>query len=248
MPPIDATHSQDDSTFHVHLTGFGPFHKVPVNPSWEAVQRLHDTVLPNPLPSSSTHVNEESTQTRNLRQNIRISSSLIPVKYDSVLSQVPALHTAGFEGSRPNLVIHVGVGNEGAIRLEQRARKWGYEKLDVDGHLGPLDEVENKRGFKGEDWVECEEELRTRIEGEEVIKSAKRRGIEYIELSEDAGLYLCEFTFYASLASALKQNSGRPTPVQFIHVPPLGKPYSLDELTSALKVLVESIVNEGGLS
>ena len=85
------------------------------------------------------------------------------------------------------MIIHVGVGNEGAIRLEQRARKWGYEKLDVDGHLGPLDEVENKRGFRGEDWVECEEELTTRIKGEETVKSAKRRGLEYVELSEDAG-------------------------------------------------------------
>ncbi|GAA5889586.1 hypothetical protein JCM16303_006972 [Sporobolomyces ruberrimus] len=246
MAPVEPSRGSRGSEFHVHITGFGPFHKVPVNPSWEAVQRLHNTTLtkaPRPLDLTDTTPDSSPSSFR----PIRISSSLIPVRYSSVLSQIPQLHTTGFEGSSPNLIIHVGVGLEGKIRLEQRARKWGYEKLDVDGQLGPLDELENKRGFKGEEWVEIEEELRTRIDGNRVVECAKRRGIEEIELSENAGLYLCEFTYYCSLGSALKQNSGRPTPVQFIHVPPISKPYSLEQLTSALEILVWSIVNEGGL-
>ncbi|GAA5895935.1 uncharacterized protein JCM6883_001664 [Sporobolomyces salmoneus] len=239
MAPIDPLQADKGQAFHVHLTGFGPFNKVPINPSWEAVQKLHDTILPNsPGP-------DEKSSTR--PREIRLTSSLIPVKYAAVLSQIPPLHSTGFEGSVPDLIIHVGVGLEGAIRLEQRARKYGFEKLDVDGQLGPLDELENKRGFRGDEWIEMEEELRTTITGERVVQSAKRRGLEFVELSEDAGLYLCEFTYYASLASASKTNSGRPTPVQFIHVPPLEKPYSLDQLTSALKVLILSIMNEGGL-
>ena len=141
------------------------------------------------------------------------------------------------------MVIHVGVGLDGSIRLEQRARKWDYEKLDVEGQLGPFDEDENKRGFAGAEWMEMREELRTEVDGKTVVEKARRRGVQHVELSENAGksdstrrlatglllntgkgtvtgLYLCEFTYFASLASALKQNSGRPTPVQFIHVPP----------------------------
>ncbi|GAA6019855.1 hypothetical protein JCM11491_004842 [Sporobolomyces phaffii] len=246
MPPIGST---DDSTFHVHLTGFGPFRNVDVNPSWEAVQRLHDTVLDSrpSFTSRRTEVDPDSTWS-SLNRKIRISSSLLPVKYASVLSQVPPLHTTGTETSGPpDLILHVGVGREGAIRLEQRARKWGYDKLDVDGHLGPFDDAENRRGFAGDAWIELEEELATQVDGARVVASAKRGGVEHVDVSDDAGLYLCEFTFYASLGSALKQNSGRPTPVQFIHVPPFGKPYTLDDLTAALKVLVWSIVNEGGL-
>ena len=208
-----------------------------MNPSWEAVQKLHDTILSSPSSSHSHDSNPTS------HKRIRLTSSLIPVKYSSVLSLVPALHTTGIEGSKPDLIIHVGVGLDGSIRLEQRARKWGYEKLDVEGQLGPFDEDENKRGFAGGEWMEMREELRTDVDGKMVVEKAKRRGVEHVDISENAGtsdstcqfaiglrlstgeetvtgLYLCEFTYFASLASALKQNSGRPTPVQFIHVPP----------------------------
>lgn len=35
-----------------------------------------------------------------------------------------------------------------------------------------------------------------------------------------AGLYLCEYSFYASLATAQLRKPDDPTPVQFIHIPP----------------------------
>ncbi|GAA5848305.1 hypothetical protein JCM3766R1_004657 [Sporobolomyces carnicolor] len=228
MPPIDK-----EAVCHVHLTGFGPFHNVPINPSWEAVQRLNGATLEAPVDDQSA-----------TPKTIRIKSHLVPVKYSAVLSQIPALHSAGGSDGRtppPDVLVHVGVGTEGKVRLEQRARKWGYDKLDVDGHLGPFDESENKRGFAGDEWIELDDELATTVDVARVVGDAKRRGLEHVETSHDAGLYLCEFTYYASLASAQKLNSGRPTLVQFVHVPPIGKPYSLDQLTEALKVLVLSI-------
>lgn len=78
---------------------------------------------------------------------------------------------------------------EGSIQLEQRARKWGYDKLDVEGQLGPFDEDENKRGFSGIEWMEMREELRTEVDGKAVVENAKRRGVEHVELSENAGMF-----------------------------------------------------------
>jgi pyroglutamyl-peptidase len=59
------------------------------------------------------------------------------------------------------------------------------------------------------------------------------------------GLYLCEYTFFTSLASAQLANPASPTPVQFVHVPPIDEPYSLLQLTQAIRLMVWAIVNEG---
>ncbi|GAA6062924.1 hypothetical protein JCM10212_007155 [Sporobolomyces blumeae] len=239
MPPVDPPRP-----FHVHLTGFGPFGSHKVNPSWEAVRRLDRTSLDEPPPDLSTHNLDPTTPSDRRDRPIRLTASLLPVEYDVVLSQVPALHS---DTPPPDLVVHVGVGLDGQVALERRARKWGYAKIDVDGHLAPVDETTGRRGFTGREYSTFQEELETQINIDEVVSNARRKGLRYVAVSDDAGLYLCEFTFYASLASALVSNSGRPTPVQFIHVPSIGKPYSLDELTAALKIVVWSIVNESGL-
>ncbi|GAA5930248.1 uncharacterized protein JCM15063_004755 [Sporobolomyces koalae] len=250
MPPLESTETE----YNVHLTGFGPFHHVPVNPSWEAVQQLDNTTVPQGSDSTGATRHSGSRDAPAAQRSIRFSSSLLPVKYAAVLSQIPTLHssthttTTTSSGKSPDLIIHVGVGLEGRIRIESRARKWGYNQLDVEGHLAPLDDGENQRGFAGNEWIELQEGLETTINIDTVVEAAKRRGVQHIETSRDAGLYLCEFTYYASLACALKHNSVDPTPVLFVHVPPIGKPYSLDELTGALRVIAWAVVNEGGLS
>ncbi|GAA5849342.1 hypothetical protein JCM8547_006519 [Rhodosporidiobolus lusitaniae] len=244
MPLID----KEERLFHVHLTGFGPFGPHAVNPSWEAVKPLHDTVLvspPEPLDVSSSPPSFSSL-------SIRLTSSLLPVSYFAATSFIPLLHAGGPAGKhRPDLVIHIGVGLEGELKIEQIGRKWGYDKPDVNGELAPTEEGSSwtggRRGQAEKRFEEEEEELRTRVDGEKVLDWVRKRGLEHIDLSEDAGLYLCEFSFYTSMASALLLNREKPTPVQFIHVPPIGSPYTLDELTCAIKLLVWAIVNEGGL-
>jgi len=86
----------------------------------------------------------------------------------------------------------------------------------------------------------------------------EKRGWLEVEKSENAGLYLCEFVYYMSLCEARKKevkrkrknevkiNEGEEKKedivrdeevpmVVFIHVPPEGHPYKMEELTSIVK-------------
>ncbi|TNY17617.1 hypothetical protein DMC30DRAFT_98792 [Rhodotorula diobovata] len=248
MPPLDPL-APSQQPFRVHLTGFGPFGPHTVNASWETVRPLDGTVLSAPpsFPGAQS-VAAANKGPGPTAHPIHLSTSLLPVKYSSALGLIPALH-ASDTAPPPDLVIHCGVsGDDRAIRLEQRARKWGYDKLDVDGELAPEAAAGGRRGFAETRWDACPNELRTGINAARVWHCAKRRGVEHLSPSQDAGLYLCEFSYYASLASAQLQNPERPTPVLFVHVPPLGSPYSAEELTAAMRILVWAIVNEGGLA
>jgi pyroglutamyl-peptidase len=124
---------------------------------------------------------------------IHITTSLLPVSYSSCSTLVPPLHAplssdAPPEStSRPDVVIHVGVGSPGGIKLEQRARKWGYEKKDVDGELAAIEQDSKRRGAAEERYKGVEEELRTQVDGEKVRDWVKKMGFQEIELSEDAG-------------------------------------------------------------
>ncbi|KAF4794800.1 pyroglutamyl-peptidase 1 isoform X2 [Turdus rufiventris] len=52
----------------------------------------------------------------------------------------------------------------------------------------------------------------------------------------DVVWYLCDFTYYTSLY----QSRGRSA---FIHVPPLGKPYSAQQLGRALQAIIEEMLD-----
>ncbi|XP_046760668.1 pyroglutamyl-peptidase 1 isoform X3 [Gallus gallus] len=57
-----------------------------------------------------------------------------------------------------------------------------------------------------------------------------------VTISKDAGRYLCDFTYYTSLY----QSCGRSA---FVHVPPLGKPYSAEQLGRALQAIIEEMLD-----
>jgi hypothetical protein len=57
----------------------------------------------------------------------------IPVSYEDVERVIPGLHHG-----RYNFIIHLGVGRNGFITLEQRAHSGGYYKKDIHGREGPL--------------------------------------------------------------------------------------------------------------
>ncbi|GAA5999472.1 uncharacterized protein JCM10292_004162 [Rhodotorula paludigena] len=234
MPPLE---SEDAAAtpLRVHLTGFGPFRHHAVNASWEAVRPLDGTALTALTPADGAKPPGLPTA-----RPVELSCSLIPVKYASALSLVPALH------ARPqyDLVIHCGVSGGNRIHLERRARKFGYEQLDVDGQLAPA-ASDTRRGFPQPEWESCPEELVTNIDTARLCRVAQRRGIEHVAPSDDAGLYLCEFTYYTSLASARTQEPQSPTPVLFVHVPPADQPYSIEQLTAALRVIIWAATHPG---
>ncbi|KWU43780.1 peptidase C15, pyroglutamyl peptidase I-like protein [Rhodotorula sp. JG-1b] len=251
MAPIDSRDAQD-RPFRVHLTGFGPFRDIKHNPSWLAVEPLNGEVLTGPPAPLSGHAASASRR-RSPRRPILLSTSLLPVEYAAVEDLAPRLQRPDHdeETPPPDLVIHVGVSaGDSAIRLEQRARKFGYNSLDAAGRLAPSSrsgDAEGKgarRGFVAEEWEAAPEELRTVVDADKVIRWVKSQGVAFISPSDDAGLYLCEYSFFASMATAIRLNPANPTPVQFIHVPPVGQPYSGEELTRAIRLIVWAIVEE----
>ncbi|KAG5342907.1 hypothetical protein C0989_005855 [Termitomyces sp. Mn162] len=119
-----------------------PFHHYEVNPSWLAVQPLHDTTLyPDPTAAG----------TRGRPRPIHISALEIPVIYEAVLADVPGLHSRppilphtvrdSFPPPPPSgydFIFHIGVAGRGPLRMERQGHKLGYHMKDADGKLAPL--------------------------------------------------------------------------------------------------------------
>ncbi|XP_075466939.1 pyroglutamyl-peptidase 1 isoform X2 [Ascaphus truei] len=75
------------------------------------------------------------------------------------------------------------------------------------------------------------------IDMDVVCKRVTAAGLDVLfTVSTDAGRYLCDFTYYTSL----HQSRGKSV---FIHVPPLGKPYTGEQLGKAVKAIIEVILD-----
>lgn len=196
MPPTPS------KPFEVLLTGFGPWGDVHnnMNPSWEAVKLLTDEVLTN----QPSNLINDSVATRSISSSsnipIHITTKEIPVSYKTVLEQVPTFQnlppsTASISVdssvSQPSisktydLIVHVGVGGSGAVKLEGLARKFTYDKLDVESKFPPGEG--SHRGFIGSEWAESKEVLYTKLNRNKILKFCQTKGVESIAKSEDAG-------------------------------------------------------------
>ncbi|XP_039190621.1 pyroglutamyl-peptidase 1 isoform X1 [Crotalus tigris] len=196
----------------VVVTGFGPFGEYSVNASWIAVQELEKMGLGEDV---DLHVYE------------------IPVEYQAVQRLIPALwkkHSPqkAFDLFSKQLVVHVGLsGMATTVTLEKCGHNVGYRGLD-NCHFCPGSECCIEGG------PECIDSI---IDMDAVCKRVSALGLDVtVTISEDAGRYLCDFTYYTSLY----QSHGRSA---FVHVPPLGKPYSAEQLGRALQAIIEEMLN-----
>ncbi|NXY91140.1 PGPI peptidase, partial [Alcedo cyanopectus] len=75
------------------------------------------------------------------------------------------------------------------------------------------------------------------IDMDTVCRRVSALGLDVtVTISKDAGRYLCDFTYYTSLY----QSRGRSA---FVHVPPLGKPYTAEQLGRALQAIIEEMLD-----
>ncbi|KAJ7369111.1 hypothetical protein DFH08DRAFT_920062 [Mycena albidolilacea] len=237
--------------YKVLVTGGGPFDDYKVdNPAWLAVRTLHEKVITTTPPP-----------TRRKAESIHITALQIPVVYTAVLDIFPGLHAAppvlppaltstappSPDKERPfDLIIHVGVGRNGPLRAERLAHKTGYDLPDYEGRRGPLvaggdGEGGDMRGFGPPRYGdEFADELFTSIDVEALVGELAS-GIDPvpIEPSSDAGRYLCDFMFYASLAEA--QRAGRGTPVLFVHCPPVGREMNTSEVAEGIRRILAHV-------
>ncbi|XP_019497551.1 PREDICTED: pyroglutamyl-peptidase 1 isoform X1 [Hipposideros armiger] len=211
----------------VVVTGFGPFGEHTVNASWIAVQKH----LPGPWGKRlgveggkfQAARDRKELEKLGLGDSVDLHVYEIPVEYKTVQRLIPAL----WEKHSPQLVVHVGVsGMATTVTLEKCGHNKGYKGLD------------NCRFCPGSQCCveDGPESIDSIIDMDAVCKRVTTLGLDVsVTISQDAGRYLCDFTYYTSLY----QSHGRSA---FVHVPPLGKPYNADQLGRALRAIIEEML------
>lgn len=138
-----------------------PFAHYKENPSWLAVEPLHNKVLtfdpPFPPPATVNGdvvmTGEDESEAKPKPRQIHITACKVPTIYEAVLSIVPPFHSRppvlpdSLDPRSPNitphddgfdLCLHVGVAGRGPLRVERMGHKKGYNMKDASGKLAPI--------------------------------------------------------------------------------------------------------------
>lgn len=144
---------------------------------------------------------------------VSVRSAVLPVTFAGVPGAWDALLAS--EGPAPHLLLSLGVHPGESFRLESRARGvLSAPKPDNDGVLG--------EGLVLEDGVDRE----TSLPLEELAEELRAAGAAPVEVSTDAGGYVCDRTLHYLLGRAAE----RSIPGLFLHVPPLEQRSVPDQL------------------
>ncbi|KAF9089759.1 hypothetical protein BGX29_011875 [Mortierella sp. GBA35] len=246
----------------VVLTGFQPFAHHLTNPSWLSVQPLHKTILELPAvsPAKENPKHHKATKAYLVCQEL-------PVEYRKVPDLVPELHLLH---SRPvakdgkvveteaeetkqeeeeylkTYYIHVGVGRDGHTALETQAHRTGYGGLDNAKWTPP--NKDEPPVVKGE-WSADPDLLTTTVDTLALAEYLKTEKGWICQQSLDAGHYLCEYTFYLSMAErqrriAAGEEGEDERTCLFVHLPSVGNPYSLEDLQRFVRDMIVGVVSQ----
>ncbi|KAJ7682087.1 peptidase C15 pyroglutamyl peptidase I-like protein [Mycena polygramma] len=235
--------------YQVLVTGFGPFGTYKENPSWLAVKTLHDKII-------TTTPTRGQPPKGAKPDSIHLTAVNIPTVYSAVLNTVPDLHaqppvlpplyTPPTTRAPPedgfDLIVHVGVAGPGPLRAERLAHKTGYQLPDYERQSPPITiGGGNVRGFGSPHYGdEFADELFTPIDVDALVRDLTSGPNPLtVETSDDPGRFLCDFTYYCSLAES--QRAGRGTPVLFIHCPPIGQKMSTKEVAEGVQRIVSHV-------
>jgi len=260
------------NAIRILLTGFGPFSVYKSNPSWEAVSALHDTVILVEPTDSNASVDAPKLRSLHITAvNVPVVYSTVLGAVPLLHKVPPEITLSVPEGtvdcpppaSGYDFVFHVGVGLPGALAVEQLAHKTGYNRADADGKLAPVIQAgdgngdsfaeqdvlsaghKNERGF-GDSYEQFSDELQTSIDAAGLVEHLGRQGYQHVRLSNDAGRYVCDFIYYCSLAESRRSQpsvSCSPAKVLFMHVPPVGQPYTVEEMSCAVEDVVRWVAS-----
>ncbi|KAF2862291.1 peptidase C15, pyroglutamyl peptidase I-like protein [Piedraia hortae CBS 480.64] len=186
-------------TFTALVTGFEPFEEeYPVNPSYEISQSLP--------PSLADH---------HVKINIVPLPSPLRVSYRHVSELMPAILDS-YAGS-VDMVLHIGMYSGHAYAVERFGHANGYVRPDLYGALPT--EQDERLGEKLETSFRVQNVIR---KWQEETCTAGYNAAECC-VSEDAGRFLCDFTYFTTLAWYGKKNKRFTAtfdrPVLFLHVP-----------------------------
>ncbi|KAK3810378.1 MAG: hypothetical protein J3Q66DRAFT_317388 [Benniella sp.] len=259
MAPI-----QESKKVKVILTGFEPFGSHLTNPSWLSIQPLHNTTLE--LPPSTTNPKHGAT-------GADVFCQELPVEYRKVPDLIQDLHNRhsrnrnlGPKASGDDAVqegedviqegkkvenylktyyIHLGVGRDGYTAIETLANRTGYQHPD-NAQWSP--ESLNEPPVKKDAWSTDPDQLFTTVDSAALAKCLGNENNWTCQQSTDAGHYLCEYTFYLSMAERQRrlvagEEGEDERTCLFVHLPSVGNPYSLEQLQQFVKDMVIAVVN-----
>lgn len=172
---------------------------------------------------NSSWVAVQELERLGLGEEIDLHVCEVPVEYQAVQNLLPSM----WKEHQPQLVVHVGVsGLAKKVTLEQCGHNKGYKRLD-NCNFCPASSCCMESG------PDC---ISSVLDMETVCKRVRESGIDVaVTVSKDAGRYLCDYTYYTSLYLGQGRSA-------FIHVPPLGKPYSSQDLGRALQAIVQEMM------
>ncbi|EMC95739.1 hypothetical protein BAUCODRAFT_501692 [Baudoinia panamericana UAMH 10762] len=240
MAPTTRKVDESGRLITVLVTGFGPFQdRYPVNPSFEIAKSL-----PQLLPRSAADC--EAVQ-------VITHGSPIRVAYREAHKLVPMLLDAHSEAV--DLVLHIGMASG---RKYYAAERYGHrddysKHKDLDGAIPPNDEVERCFG-------DCPPMLETSLNFERVVQkwqsmvslAPDTSPIHDADCrpSDDAGHYLCDYTYFNSLAwygrrcGRLQRGKATDRPVLFLHVPPESDEAALERGRAVAVSLIRAMVDD----
>nr|POE93476.1 pyroglutamyl-peptidase 1 [Quercus suber] len=203
----------------VLVTGFGPFDaKYPLNPSYEIAKALPETLPP--------------TSSGDPAITIIPHASPIRVAYADVHELLPKLLRAHVPSV--DLVLHIGMASGRTYYAAERyAHTLGYTRYaDIDGKFAPSPADEDSIAAiaslpqRFSTSLDCDALLAHWRESVHAIPAGEAGHEAEVRLSEDAGRFLCDYTYCTSLKWFARRNGHvegggpRTRPVLFFHVPP----------------------------
>jgi pyrrolidone-carboxylate peptidase len=113
---------------------------------------------------------------------------------------------------------------------------------------GPYQKPDNQNDVPDGNYTQGPDTLYTKVDVEQVFewgKKEKNWDAEAVRVCADAGLYLCEWTFFLSLRESQKEDTKHAT-VLFIHVPTIGDgkgQMSLQRMTELVSEIIEGVIS-----
>lgn len=216
-PAVGIENSKEE--INVLVTGFGvrcPSKKFSSHGAWL-------TCLPQPFGENTTNPAYQIARSLPTEQKIpglpliilHIHSEPIIVSYAHVRDIIPELIFPK-NGLKPkhDIVLNIGLApGRNFYTLETLAHRDGYNKKDVDGKT-----LEGDTFWRIE--YKAPERLHTSFDTEDVWRRWKSSLVnEDLRPSNNAGHYLCDFTYYACMFEYWRREHGGQRPCMFLHVP-----------------------------
>lgn len=201
----------------LYLTGFGPFPGVEINPTEALARQLN-----------GLHVGD-----------LRVQSEVLPVAFERAATRTQEALTA----MSPKYIVHLGVATTAdTLRLETRAVNCADTNLhDIDADA----DTPRKPGTRSLiSDLPRDHFCATRVPLDPLLAALNGAGFP-TQISDDAGRYVCNSTYFHSLKAHSK--------VLFVHVPPLhrstahrsqeGTAWTDQRLNDAVQCLLRAIAD-----